>query len=73
MKQTHQELAAKVLNDPSGFKTCEGCGTVVERDVAMCPECKAYRFDETEEHVVERAILLASREQKTVSPDELEF
>ena len=39
---------------------------------AVCPNCNAYRFDSNTEYVVEQAVLLASREQRSVTPEDLE-
>ena len=35
--------------------------------------CNAYRFDSNTEYVVEQAVLLASREQRSVTPEDLEI
>lgn len=66
-------MATLIINDPSSFKVCEGCGSIVSQQTALCPNCNAYRFETQDEYVVEQAILLASREQRSVTPDDIDF
>lgn len=73
MQQSRKEMATLIINDPSAFKVCEGCGSIVSRQTSICPNCNAYRFDTKEECVVEQAILLASREQRSVTPEDIDF
>lgn len=65
------QKAAKIIADPSKFKICEGCDSIVTTRVATCPNCNGYRFDEEASAVVEQAKLLGSREQTSVIADDL--
>jgi len=38
-----------------GYKVCEGCETLLGEEVYVCPICKAYRFDDTKERIVQTA------------------
>jgi len=62
-----QEIAAS----PELYKVCEGCESIVMHDAHMCPNCHSYRFDAEEDKVVEQAIILGSREQRSVSYEDL--
>jgi len=53
--------AAKIKAAPHNFKVCESCGSIVARKSVACPNCSAYRFDDSGEHVIHQADLLASR------------
>lgn len=63
--------AARIAAQPDGYKVCEGCDSIVTGRVATCPNCFGYRFDETPATVVAHAMLLGSREQRTVTAEDL--
>jgi hypothetical protein len=58
--------AAKILEQPSDYKVCEGCGSIVTVRTFHCPSCHGYRFDETSERVTAQAHLLAKRKANSV-------
>jgi hypothetical protein len=68
---SRQEKARQIAANPSGFKVCEGCDSIVGRQVVLCPNCHSYRFDEAPERVVAQAELLGSREQSSVTSEDL--
>lgn len=63
--------AERIIAEPSAFKICEGCDSIVAARVATCPNCYGYRFNEDPAAVVEQAKLLASRAQQSVIADDL--
>jgi hypothetical protein len=63
--------AAKIAKSPAGYKVCEGCDSIVGIGAAICPNCHSYRFDSTAERVIFQAQLLGSREQTSVTADDL--
>ena len=63
--------AAKIASNPSGYKVCEGCDSIVGSGAALCPNCHSYRFDSTPQRVVLQARILGSREQTSVTADDL--
>ena len=63
--------AEKIIADPSNFKICEGCESIVAARVTICPNCYGYRFDEDSAAVVEHAKLLATRAQTSVIAEDL--
>lgn len=65
------ETAAKIAENPGKYKVCEGCDSIVGASTVMCPNCHSYRFDSEPRRVVEQAMLLGSREQKSVTADDL--
>ncbi len=65
------EKAQTIIDNPTDFKVCESCGSIVGRCTEVCQNCNAYRFDENPEYVVEQAVLLASRAQRSVTPEDL--
>jgi len=63
--------AAEIIATPHQYKVCEGCDSIVAERVATCPNCYGYRFDESADAVTAQAKLLGSREQKTVTAQDL--
>ena len=64
--------AARIVANPTDYKICEGCDSIVAQRAATCPNCHGYRFEEDPAAVAEQARLLGTREQTTVSADDLE-
>lgn len=63
--------AAKIIANPKDYKVCEGCDSIVAERVATCPNCYGYRFNEEPAAVIEQAQLLATRDQRTVTAQDL--
>ena len=63
--------AEKIIASPTDYKICEGCGSILKRSTVICPVCKAYRFNEHKEEVVEQAKILGSREATTITDEDL--
>jgi hypothetical protein len=63
--------AAKIAANPSNYKVCEGCDSIVGSGAALCPNCHSYRFDSTAERVTLQARILGSREQTSVTAEDL--
>ena len=63
--------AAKIASNPTGYKVCEGCDSIVGSGAALCPNCHSYRFDDSPVRVIGQAKLLGSREQTSVTANDL--
>jgi hypothetical protein len=63
--------AAKIAANPTGYKVCEGCDSIIGHGAALCPNCHSYRFDASSERVIFQAQILGSREQTSVTADDL--
>ncbi len=63
--------AAKIAANPTGYKVCEGCDSIIGHGAALCPNCHSYRFDTSSERVIFQAQILGSREQTSVTADDL--
>jgi hypothetical protein len=68
---TRAATAAKIAANPSGYKVCEGCDSIVGSGAALCPNCHSYRFDGSPARVILQARVLGAREQTTVTADDL--
>lgn len=63
--------AAKIAANPAGYKVCEGCDSIVGSGTALCPNCHSFRFDASPQRVIEQARILGSREQRSVTAEDL--
>lgn len=69
--QNRAETAAKIAALPQNYKVCEGCDSIVGKATSICPNCHSFRFDSTPEVVIKQATLLGSREQRSVTAEDL--
>lgn len=63
--------AQEIASNPSDFKVCEGCDSIVATSVTICPNCHAYRFDPSATRVVDQAIYLGGRKKTSVTTEDL--
>ena len=63
--------AEQIIANPTAFKVCEGCESIVAERVATCPNCHGYRFDDHPEAVIAQARLLGSRARTSVIEEDL--
>lgn len=66
-----QQKAQEIANSPDLYMVCEGCDSIVMREAHMCPNCHAYRFNAEPDVVIEKAIELGGREQRSISYEDL--
>jgi len=72
MTQTERLAKAReIANNPVAYKVCEGCDSIVTAEVVICPNCHGYRFDKDPSRVVDQAVELGTREQRSVTADDL--
>lgn len=69
--QSRIDKAKEIANNPSDYKVCEGCDSIVGSGTVICPNCHGYRFDDGASRVVDQAVWLGCREQKSVTADDL--
>jgi len=63
--------AAQIVQNPEGYKVCEGCESIVVRDASTCPNCHGYRFDAEPDRVRTQAEILGKRLPTSIPPSEL--
>ncbi|MCB1205798.1 MAG: hypothetical protein KDN18_16165 [Verrucomicrobiae bacterium] len=63
--------ARRIVKNPSLYKVCFGCDSIVASKVNICPNCHAYRFECDETLVVDQARALSTREQNSVVAEDL--
>jgi hypothetical protein len=68
---SREQKAARIASNPSAYKVCEGCDSIVGVGAALCPNCHSFRFDVTAERVVKQAHFLGSREQNSVTAEDI--
>ena len=71
MDKNRIAAAIKILAEPWNYKVCEGCDSIVTEKTIICPNCKAYRFDDNNISVGNMAKKLAQEEQKSVTEKDL--
>ncbi len=67
MNPNRVEMANAIMNDPSQYKICLVCGAIVDKNSDICSDCCAYRFDEDETNVANKALDLATKPQTALS------
>lgn len=70
-QQERLKKAREIANNPVAYKVCEGCDSIVTTEVVICPNCHGYRFDADPERVVDQAVELGTREQRSVTTEDL--
>jgi RNA polymerase subunit RPABC4/transcription elongation factor Spt4 len=63
--------ARKIAANPHAYKICEGCDSIVVATAVMCPNCHSYRFDDHAERVIEQALIIGGRAQRSVTAEDL--
>lgn len=64
--------ADKIVKNPSRYKICQGCESIVVISAVTCPSCHSYRFDDNAEAVAAQARRLAQRERQSVLASDFE-
>ncbi|MCX8239520.1 MAG: hypothetical protein ACJAT6_001529 [Akkermansiaceae bacterium] len=70
-QQDRLAKAREIANNPVAYKVCEGCDSIVTAEVVICPNCHGYRFDADPTRVVDQAVELGTREQRSVTAEDL--
>ena len=70
-QQDRLAKAREIANNPVAYKVCEGCDSIVTTEVVICPNCHGYRFDSDPSRVVDQAVELGTREQRSVTAEDL--
>ena len=63
--------AKEIASNPSAYKVCEACDSIVGSSSTVCPNCHGYRFDDSSSRVVDQAIFLGSRKKTSVTAADL--
>lgn len=63
--------ARRIVRNPSLYKVCLGCDSIVAAKVSICPNCHSYRYEANEDFVVNQARVLSRREQLSVVAEDL--
>ncbi len=66
-----QKKAQEIASNPTSYKVCEGCDSIVGASAVTCPNCHGYRFDAEPRRVVDQAIFLSARKQTSVTVEDL--
>jgi hypothetical protein len=70
-RKDRAQSAAEIIANPSAYKICEGCDSIVGEAAVLCPNCHSFRFDSDPQRVVLQARILGARDQNSVTPDDL--
>ena len=63
--------ARRIVRNPSLYKVCMGCDSIVASKVNICPNCHSYRYRCNQEFVIAQAKALSTREQNSVVAEDL--
>lgn len=61
--EQRQKKAREIALNPTKFKICEGCESIVLKKTLLCEICKTYRFDNNPQHIVDQAISMGRKAQ----------
>lgn len=64
--------ADKIVRDPSKYKICDGCDSIVLATATTCPSCHAYRFIDDQKSVINQARELGQRERRSLVKGDFE-
>ena len=64
--------ADKIVKNPTQYKICEGCDSIVMAKAATCPNCASYRFEDEIQRVVAQARILGRKQRTTVLASDLQ-
>ena len=65
------QKAQEIATNPSAYKVCECCDSIVGASSATCSNCHGYRFDTSQTRVVDQAIFLGTRKKTSVTASDL--
>ena len=66
-----QKKAQEIASNPSSYKVCEGCDSIVGSAAVTCPHCHGDRCDAEPGRVVDQAIYLGARKQTSVTVEDM--
>jgi len=67
------EQTGKIIQNPTRYKVCLGCESIVAIKVTLCPNCHGYRYDQDQAAVISQAKILGQREQRSVVASDLDL
>lgn len=73
LKDLKETIIANIIREWYWYKVCEGCESIVDISDAMCPVCRAYRFDKTKARVTLHAANVYDRFQKLIDSDPMQW
>ena len=65
------QKAQEIASNPSAYKVCECCDSIVGANAVTCSNCHGYRFDDSQTRVVDQAIFLGTRKKTSVTASDL--
>ena len=68
---TRKDKALKIAANPSAYKVCEGCDSIVSLNCDLCPNCHSFRFDYSPIRVIDQAKILGKRTQQSITASDL--
>ena len=65
------QKAQEIASNPSAYKVCECCDSIVGANSVICSNCHGYKFDKSQTRVVDQAIFLGTRKKTSVTASDL--
>ena len=63
--------AKRIVRNPSAYKVCQGCDSIIAAKMAICPNCHSYRYEADPAYVAKHAGILSRRQQHSVVAEDL--
>lgn len=68
----HRAAQAEIIKKyVKNFKLCDGCGSICQEIVDICPVCEGYSFDENEENILKQVEIIGCRPRETIISEDL--
>ena len=64
--ESRARQADRIVRNPSKYKVCVGCESIVATKTAICPNCHSYRYEEDEQMIIHQAQVLGQRPRQSV-------
>lgn len=71
VNNSRKQKAQEIASNPTSYKVCEGCDSIVGAAAITCANCHGYRFDDEPSRVVDQAIYLGARKQTSVTVEDM--
>ena len=71
MEMSRELIAEQIIAEADNYQICEGCFSIISRELTMCSNCHSYQFDTDIINIKRQAQILAKRKPNSVTAQDL--